>query len=173
VALKENLEPEVAAAVVVTAAIASPPVRKVLRRGLFYGLVGLFSASDKLAFAARSTAQSAQQAIEASGDGKPGTSATSAAPQAKLTMKGQSGRELPHEGRALMESNKSRHGKQVVLIGLEAANLYAAARVLRAGVTVVETRPERAVELPDALVLDRSRLFTCWPCAVATMQIPR
>ena len=43
---------------------------------------------------------------------------------------------------------------------MEAANLYAAARVLRGGVTVVETRPERVVQLPDVLLLDRPRVLT-------------
>ena len=49
---------------------------------------------------------------------------------------------------------------RVALVGLEAANLYAAARVLRGGVTVVETRPERVVQLPDVLLLDRPRVLT-------------
>jgi hypothetical protein len=82
VALEDYLEPEVAVAVAVTAAIASPPVRKVLRRGLVYGLAGVLSASDKITAAARSVAQSAQQAVNTAGDGKGLTPATNMAPSA-------------------------------------------------------------------------------------------
>jgi calcium-translocating P-type ATPase len=46
------------------------------------------------------------------------------------------------------------------IIGLEAANLDAAGRVLRAGVTVVGTRPDRAIRLPDVLLLDGPRVLT-------------
>ena len=60
-ALDDYLEPEVAIAVAVTAAVASPPVRKVLRRGLVYGLAGLLVAGDKITAATREIARSAQQ----------------------------------------------------------------------------------------------------------------
>ncbi len=46
------------------------------------------------------------------------------------------------------------------IIGLEAANLDAAARVLRGGVTVVGTRPDRDIRLPDVLLLDGPRVLT-------------
>ena len=46
------------------------------------------------------------------------------------------------------------------VIGHDAASLNAAARVLRAGVTVVGTRPERHVRRPDFLLLDGPRLLT-------------
>src|SRR5262249_48819335 len=46
------------------------------------------------------------------------------------------------------------------LIGMEAANLDAAARALRGGVTVVPTRPNRAIRLPDVLLLDGPRVLT-------------
>jgi len=59
-ALDEFFEPEVAVAVAVTAAVTSPPVRKVLRRGLVYGLAGLLTAGDKITAAARSVAQNVQ-----------------------------------------------------------------------------------------------------------------
>lgn len=67
-AVDDFLEPEVAIAVAVTAAIASPPVRKVLRRGLVYGLAGLLTAGDKIAGAARDLAQSAQQTAAHAGN---------------------------------------------------------------------------------------------------------
>ncbi len=46
------------------------------------------------------------------------------------------------------------------LIGMEAANLDAADRLLRAGVTVIGTRPKRAVRLPDVLLVDGPRVLT-------------
>ena len=45
-------------------------------------------------------------------------------------------------------------------IGAEAANVGAAARALRAGVTVIGTRPERFVRRPDLLLVDGPRVLT-------------
>ena len=58
--LDDVLEPKVMIAVAVTAAVASPPVRKVLRKGLVYGLAGLMTVGDRVAGAARNIAESAQ-----------------------------------------------------------------------------------------------------------------
>ena len=74
-ALDDYLEPEVAIAVAVTAAVASPPVRKVLRQGLVYGLAGLMTAGDKIAAAARDIAHNAQQTVAAAGNGTEETAA--------------------------------------------------------------------------------------------------
>jgi hypothetical protein len=60
-ALDDYLEPEVMIAVAVTAAVASPPVRKVMRRGLVYGLAGMLTLGDKLAAGARTVAHEVQQ----------------------------------------------------------------------------------------------------------------
>jgi calcium-translocating P-type ATPase len=49
---------------------------------------------------------------------------------------------------------------RTAVIGLEAANLGAAARALRGGATVVGTRPDRPVQLPHVLLLDGPRLLT-------------
>jgi len=49
---------------------------------------------------------------------------------------------------------------RTALIGGEVASTNAAARVLRAGVVVVGTRPGRGVRLPDSLLLDGSRVLT-------------
>jgi cation-transporting ATPase I len=46
------------------------------------------------------------------------------------------------------------------VIGAEFADASASARVLRAGVTVIGTRPERQVRLPDVLVIDGPRVLT-------------
>jgi hypothetical protein len=63
-ALDDYLEPEVAVAVAVTAVVASPPVRKAVRRGIVYGLAGLLTLGDKVAAGARSVAQSAKHLAE-------------------------------------------------------------------------------------------------------------
>lgn len=76
-ALDDYLEPEVAIAVAVTAAVASPPVRKVLRRGLVYGLAGLMVAGDKIAGTAREIARSAQQTAAPESDAGQPTEQTS------------------------------------------------------------------------------------------------
>jgi calcium-translocating P-type ATPase len=48
---------------------------------------------------------------------------------------------------------------RTVVIGQEAANLGTAARCLRAGLTVVSTRPHRIVRRPDVLILDGPRIL--------------
>ena len=52
-AVKEFMESEVAIAVMATAAIFSPRVRRVLRRGAVYGLAGVLKVGDALAVATR------------------------------------------------------------------------------------------------------------------------
>ncbi|MEO7001340.1 MAG: HAD-IC family P-type ATPase [Ktedonobacterales bacterium] len=49
---------------------------------------------------------------------------------------------------------------RTAIIGMEAANLDASARVLRAGCTVVGTRPDRTIRRPNTLLLDGPRLIT-------------
>jgi calcium-translocating P-type ATPase len=49
---------------------------------------------------------------------------------------------------------------RTAVIGLEAANLAAAARVLRGGLTVVGSRQDRPVRRPDIILLDGPRLLT-------------
>ncbi len=61
-ALDDYLEPEVAIAVAVTAAVASPPVRRAIRKGAVYGLAGLLMLGDKVSAMSRNLAQGAQQA---------------------------------------------------------------------------------------------------------------
>ena len=85
-ALDDYLEPEVLIAVAVTAAVASPPVRKVMRRGLVYGLAGVLAAGDKLAAGARDVAQRAQQFAEnAAGPGAGQAAAPAGAPAEAAT----------------------------------------------------------------------------------------
>ncbi len=61
-AVEDFLESEVAVAVVATAAIFSPPVRKVLRRGAVYGLAGLLIARDAVISFGRGVGNGVQQA---------------------------------------------------------------------------------------------------------------
>jgi hypothetical protein len=59
----ENLlEPEVAAAAVVVAAVASPPVRRAVRRGAIYGLAGLIVAGDAVSSFAKGVGRGMQAA---------------------------------------------------------------------------------------------------------------
>ena len=70
---------------------------------------------------------------------------------------------------------------RTAVIGMEAANLQASARVLRGGVTVVGTRPDRVIRRPDLLLLGSPRVLTdgveltsvlpwCDGCTAAEMQ---
>jgi hypothetical protein len=81
-ALDDYLEPEVMIAVAVTAAVASPPVRRVVRRGLVYGLAGMLTVGDKLAAGARSVAQNAQQLAERATSHGPAAAEETTAPAA-------------------------------------------------------------------------------------------
>jgi len=65
--MDDFLEPEVAVAVAVTAAVCSPPVRKVLRTGLVYGLAGLIIARDRASQTASAVKKSVQHAAEGVG----------------------------------------------------------------------------------------------------------
>jgi hypothetical protein len=62
VALEDYLESEVVVAVAATAAVLSPRVRSVLRRGAVYGLAGVLRAGDAISSAAPAVSQGAQQA---------------------------------------------------------------------------------------------------------------
>lgn len=61
-ALEDFLEPEVAVTAAVTAAVFSPRARKIIRRGLVYGVAGVLIAGDALASVARNVSQGVQQA---------------------------------------------------------------------------------------------------------------
>ena len=64
-AAKDFLESEVAVAVAVTAAVFSPRARRVLRRGLVYGVAGVLKAGDAVSAAMHSAALPAQEASDA------------------------------------------------------------------------------------------------------------
>jgi hypothetical protein len=69
-ALDDFMEPEVAVTAAVAAAVFSPKVRRVVRRGLVYGMAGILIAGDAISSFARNVGQGIQEA---------GASATDAA----------------------------------------------------------------------------------------------
>ena len=62
---EDFLEPEVGIAAAVVAAIASPQVRNVLRRGAVYGLTGVLLAGDAVSSFAKGVGQGAQNVASA------------------------------------------------------------------------------------------------------------
>ena len=64
-ALEDFMEPEVGVAVALTAAVASPQVRGVLRRGAVYGLAGILMAGDAVSSLAQGVKRGAQKAAAA------------------------------------------------------------------------------------------------------------
>jgi hypothetical protein len=64
---EDILEPEVAAAAAVTAVIASPQVRKVVRRGAVYGLAGLLVAGDAISSFSKGVGRGIQRATVPAG----------------------------------------------------------------------------------------------------------
>lgn len=64
---EDVLEPEVAAAAAITAVIASPQVRNVLRRGAVYGLAGLLVAGDAVSSFSKGMGRGLQRATAPAG----------------------------------------------------------------------------------------------------------
>ncbi len=93
-AVEDFLESEVAVAVAVTAAVLSPRVRGVLRRGLVYGVAGVLKAGDALSLAVQNAAAAAQPAIDAA------TTASTAAPR-QSTMGAEAGAMVSMAGNAV------------------------------------------------------------------------
>jgi hypothetical protein len=61
---EDFLEPEVGVAAAVVAAVASPQVRRVVRRGAVLGLAGVLMAGDAVTSFARGLSHGAQQAAQ-------------------------------------------------------------------------------------------------------------
>ncbi len=61
------LNPAVGAAVAITAAVLSPPVRRVARRGAVYGLAGVLMAGDAISSFAQGVARGAREATQPGG----------------------------------------------------------------------------------------------------------
>ena len=72
-ALDDYLESEVGIAVAVTAAVLSPPVRRVLRRGVVYGLAGIMFAGDAVTNFAQGVGRGVQQATATAAGAMQGT----------------------------------------------------------------------------------------------------
>jgi hypothetical protein len=67
--VEDFLEPEIAVAATVTAAVTSPQVRKALRTGAVYGLAGLLAAGDAITTFSRSVGRGVQQASTTAANG--------------------------------------------------------------------------------------------------------
>ena len=94
-AVEDFMESEVAVAVAVTAAVLSPRVRGVLRRGRVYGVAGVLKAGDALSLAVQNAAAAAQPAIDAA------TTAGTAAPR-QSTMGAEAGAMVGMAGNAVV-----------------------------------------------------------------------
>lgn len=62
--INDFVEPEIAVTAAVAAAIFSPRARKVMRKGLVYGMAGVLAAGDMVTSFAHSVGQGVQQAGE-------------------------------------------------------------------------------------------------------------
>ncbi len=80
-AVEDYLEPEVGVAVAVSAVVFSPPVRRVVRRGMVYGLAGIMMAGDALGSLARGIGRGVQGAATTVAEGT-GAEAPAAPPPA-------------------------------------------------------------------------------------------
>ncbi len=63
--IEDFVEPEIAVTAALTAALFSPRARKVMRKGLVYGMAGILAAGDVVTSFAKSVSQGVQQAGEA------------------------------------------------------------------------------------------------------------
>jgi nucleoside phosphorylase len=62
--IEDFAEPEIAVTAAITAALFSPRARKVMRKGLVYGMAGVLAAGDIVTSFAKSVGQGVQQAGE-------------------------------------------------------------------------------------------------------------
>jgi hypothetical protein len=71
---------ELIAGAVVGAAVASPSARKVIRRGLIYGLGGALIAYDKVAEVAQKAVKGARKGVQAASDAETANESTPVSP---------------------------------------------------------------------------------------------
>ncbi|MGH2507663.1 MAG: hypothetical protein ACRDHZ_09720 [Ktedonobacteraceae bacterium] len=65
------VEPEIAVTAAITAALFSPRARRVMRKGLVYGMAGILTVGETVTSFARSVGQGMQQAsMSATNDGR-------------------------------------------------------------------------------------------------------
>lgn len=96
-ALEDYMEPEVAVTAAVVAAVCSPKVRNVVRRGLVYGMAGVLIAGDAISSFARSVGQGVQEA-GASAANAAQNSANQARAEAAHTSTGAQRKTTPRTG---------------------------------------------------------------------------
>ncbi|MBV9848294.1 MAG: hypothetical protein JO250_01265 [Armatimonadetes bacterium] len=111
-ALDDYLEPEVGVAVAVTAAVASPQVRGVLRRGAVYGLAGILKAGDAVSAMARGVRRGVQDATATDGAATVATTADAPAVVVAETPPATAAEpaETPHR-RATRKSSEASNGE--------------------------------------------------------------
>ena len=98
-ALDDFAEPEIAVTAAVTAAIFSPRARKVIRKGLVYGMAGILVAGDTIVSLARGVERGIQQA---------GVAATHAAQEAQEEEGQQRAEEVREDGSSAKTSTPRR-----------------------------------------------------------------
>ena len=89
-AVDDYLEPEVGVAAAATAALLSPRVRGVMRKGLVYGTAGVMTAGDAVLSVAKGAGRGVQRAVGGGGTAKPATARSgrsSGKPRATRTPK--------------------------------------------------------------------------------------
>jgi hypothetical protein len=106
-ALDDFIDSEVAVAVAATAAIMSPRVRGVLRKGAVYGLAGLLTAGDAIGTFARGVGRGAQQAASSTT-----SAATATAEQAVDKVEAMAGGDTDTtEGTSEAPEHRTRRGR--------------------------------------------------------------
>ena len=96
-AVDDYLEPEVAVAAAATAALFSPRVRGVMRKGLVYGTAGVMTVGDAVASVAKGAGRGAQRAVgrgSETADGQP-SGVTPAQPAGEPSAAPAGGRRAP------------------------------------------------------------------------------
>lgn len=88
-AAKDLMKPQVAVAVAVTAAISSPRIRRLVRRGMVYGVAGALMAGDAISLAARSAALAARKAAASGASEETKTAEPTALREGKDTQSGE------------------------------------------------------------------------------------
>lgn len=106
-AVEDYLEPEVAVAVAVTAAVTSPKARRVMRQGAVYGLAGILKAGDALGTFGRGVARGVQTAAEQAQS----TAEPSASAGDTIIVPGQEPAEAPAPHRTRPSRAKAQQGE--------------------------------------------------------------
>jgi hypothetical protein len=91
-AVDDYLESEVVVATAATAALLSPRVRGVMRKGLVYGTAGVMTAGDAVFSVAKGAGRGVQRAVGRGSSTTPATSRSPASARSRSSGKARSGR---------------------------------------------------------------------------------